>query len=273
MNNTMNHESIKEVVEQIEMPSGMAGELLTGCLQRKHRGGILFRHARLAAAITCVISIFMVGMPVYAAYDLYQTKNVDIFFTPDLSEERMKQLGEELAAIEGISSVKFIGAEEAWDTFAQEYLTEELTAAFAENPLADSASYRVTIGLDADSQTIVNQILQLDGVRHAGTLKEVARQTQAYIYFEPGTTLEQMEQVGENLCRMKGITSVTFINAEEAWETFKEIYLTEELAASFTGNPLKDSSNYTIIISSKADVKGIIRKIEKMEGVRKVQHS
>ena len=59
MNNTMNHETIKEAVEQIGMPEGLAGELLTGCLQRKHRGGILFRHARLAVAVTCVISIFM----------------------------------------------------------------------------------------------------------------------------------------------------------------------------------------------------------------------
>lgn len=176
MNNTMNHEPIKEAVEQIEMPEGMAGELLTGYLERRHRGGILFRHARLAYVITCVIAIFMVSMPVYAAYDLYQTKNVDIFFDPNLSQEQIDQIGENLTAIEGISSVKFIGAKEAWENFAQEYLTEELTASFTENPLADSASYRVTIRLDADSQTIVNQILQLDGVRHAGTLKEVSLQ-------------------------------------------------------------------------------------------------
>lgn len=275
MNNTMNHETIKEAVEQIGMPEGLAGELLTGCLQRKHRGGILFRHARLAVAVTCVISIFMMGMPVYAAYDIYQSKNLDVFFTPNLSEERMKQLGEELAAIEGISSVKFVGAEEAWENFAQEYLTEELTAAFAENPLADSASYRVAIRLDADSQTIINQILQLDGVRHTGTLKEIARQTQAYVYFEPGTTLEQMEQVGAALNQMEEVRSVTFISVEEAWDSFKKEYLTEDLVAFFpdTENPLEDCANYYIIIDSGTNIQAVLSKIEDMEGVRKVNHS
>lgn len=275
MNNTINHDLIKEVVAQIEMPEGMSGELLTGCLERKHRGGILFRHARLAYVVTCVIAILMVSMPVYAAYDLYQTKNVDIFFYPNLSQEQIEYIGENLTAIEGISSVKFIGAEEAWENFAQEYLTEELTAAFAENPLADSASYRVTIEPDADSQTIVNQILQLDGVRHAGTLKEIARQTQAYIYFEPGTTLEQMEQVGATLNQMEEVRSVTFISVEEAWDSFKKEYLTEDLVAFFpdTENPLEDCANYYIIIDSDTDIQAVLSKIEGMEGVRKVNHS
>lgn len=275
MNNTINHDLIKEVVAQIEMPEGMSGELLTGCLEKKHRGGILFCHARLAYAVTCVIAILMVSMPVYAAYDLYQTKNVDIFFYPNLSQEQIEYIGENLTAIEGISSVKFIGAEEAWENFAQEYLTEELTAAFAENPLADSASYRVTIEPDADSQAIVNQILQLDGVRHAGTLKEIARQTQAYIYFEPGTTLEQMEQVGAALNQMENVVSVTFISVEEAWDSFKKEYLTEDLVAFFpdTENPLEDCANCYIIINSSTDAQDIFSKIEKMEGVRKVQHS
>lgn len=277
MKHTMKQEQIREIVEQIEMPEGMAEELLTGCLERKHRGGILFRHARLAAVITCVISIFMVGMPVYAAYDLYQTKNVDIFFYPNLSQEQIEQIGENLYAIEGISSVKFIGAEEAWENFAQEYLTEELSASFTENPLADSASYRVTIGLDADSQTIINQILQLDGVRHAGTLKEVAlqKQAQAHIFFEPGTTLEQMEQVGAALNQMEEVKSVTFISVEEAWDSFKKEYLTEDLVAFFpdTENPLEDCANYYIIIDSDTDIQAVLSKIEKMEGVRKVSHS
>ena len=275
MNNTINRDLIKEVVAQIEMPEGMSGELLTGCLEKKHRGGILFRHARLAYAVTCVIAILMVSMPVYAAYDLYQTKNVDIFFYPNLSQEQIEYIGENLTAIEGISSVKFIGAEEAWENFAQEYLTEELTAAFAENPLADSASYRVTIEPDADSQAIVNQILQLDGVRHAGTLKEIARQTQAYIYFEPGTTLEQMEQVGAALNQMENVVSVTFISVEEAWDSFQKEYLTEDLVAFFpdTENPLEDCANYYIIIDSDADIQAVLSKIEKMEGVRKVNHS
>ena len=275
MNHTMKQEQIKEVVEQIEMPEGMSGELLSGCLQRKHRGGILFRHARLAYAVTCAIAILMVSMPVYAAYDLYQTKNVDIFFYPNLSQEQIEYIGENLTAIEGISSVKFIGAAEAWENFAQEYLTEELSASFTENPLADSASYRVTIGLEADSQTIINQILQLDGVRHAGTLKEVAlqKQAQARIYFEPGTTLEHMEQVGAALNLMEEVKSVTFTNADEAWDSFKKEYLTEDLTASFTENPLKDCANYYIIIDSDTDIQAVINKIDGMEGVRKVNHS
>lgn len=271
MNNTINHDLIKEVVAQIEMPEGMSGELLTGCLERKHRGGILFRHAKLAYVVTCVIAILMVSMPVYAAYDFYQSKFLAVFFNPNLSGEQIEQIGTQLSDIEGVASVQFVDAEKAWEAFSQEYLTQEQATAFAVNPLADSSSYVVTVRLDADTQAIEEQVLGIDGVRIAGPLKEM--DVPAVIFFEPGTTQEQITQVGENLRRMKGVLSVTFTSADEAWETFKEIYLTEELAASFTENPLSDCSNYTIIISSKADVKGIIRKIEKMKGVRKVNHS
>ena len=67
--------------------------------------------------------------------------------------------------MDGIVSVRFVSADDAWKDFAENYLPEELAASFDTNPLADSANYEVTVGLGADTQAVREQILQLAGVR------------------------------------------------------------------------------------------------------------
>ncbi len=76
-------------------------------------------------------------------------------------------------AMEGIYAVRFISAEEAWESFATEYLTDELKAAFPENPLTDSFNYQVTISLNANTKKVREQINRLEGVRHTSNLYEL----------------------------------------------------------------------------------------------------
>ncbi len=158
--------NLKKAIEEITMPQQMQEELLSGCRQKCRTKNTLFRYSRLIAATAAAIAVtFTVSIPVYAAYDLYQTKNIDVFFEQGVSQEQIDDVGEALSSMEGIYAVRFISAEEAFESFAKQYLTEELAASFDENPLADSFSYRVTIKLNADTAKIREQIAELDGVR------------------------------------------------------------------------------------------------------------
>lgn len=71
---------------------------------------------------------------------------------------------------------------------------------------------------------------------------------------------------------MDGVYAIRFISGDEAWNTFSGKYLTEELIASFTENPLADSSSYRVTVSLRADTKEIRSRIEQLEGVRKTSN-
>lgn len=162
----MKYEKIKNSLKEIVMPEQMKKDLFEGCLSHSHTDNFRFRYSRqAAAAMTAAIALFVTGMPAYAAYDLYQTKNLSVFFEKGLEKEQIDELGEILSSMEGISSVRFIGADKAWESFAESYLTEELAASFHTNPLADSASYEVTVSLGSDTKKIRAEIERLEGVR------------------------------------------------------------------------------------------------------------
>lgn len=162
----MRYEELKDSIKKIAMPEQMKENLINGCRSRRHTDNFRFRHSRAAAALLTAAAILLtVSMPAYAAYDLYQTKNLAVFFDYGTDREQIDELGEALSAMDGIVSVRFVSADDAWKDFAENYLTEELAASFDTNPLADSANYEVTVGLSADTQAVREQILQLTGVR------------------------------------------------------------------------------------------------------------
>ena len=162
----MRYEKLKQSIQEITMPKQMKESLINGCQSRRHTDNFWFRNSRTAAAVlTAAVIALTASMPAYAAYDLYQTKNLAVFFDYDIEREQIDELGEALSTMDGIISVRFVSADDAWKDFAENYLTEELAASFDTNPLADSANYEVTVGLGADTQAVREQILQLAGVR------------------------------------------------------------------------------------------------------------
>lgn len=161
-------------IRQLTMPEQMKKELVENCKKKVHTKNTLFRYSRLitASAVTAAL-LLIVSVPAYAGYDLHQTKNLNIYFDSGISMEQIESIGRELHAMEDIYSMRYVGPEEAWQVFANEYLTDELAACFTENPLADSASYRVTVKLGANTEEVRNQIAQLEGVRHIFNLYEM----------------------------------------------------------------------------------------------------
>ncbi len=174
--NNFNEKAFIDTIQNLTMPEQMAETLAKNCINSKHTGNFLFRYSKLAVAAIMVLLLTAVGTTSHAAYQLYQIKNVNVFFDSDITKERLNAIGEELNSMEGVYSVRFVSSDEAWNTFCRNYLTDDLAAQFTENPLADSFSYHVIIELGADDEKIAEQISKLEGVRHVSNLKEQKRQ-------------------------------------------------------------------------------------------------
>lgn len=96
------------------------------------------------------------------------------------------------------------------------------------------------------------------------------------VFFEKDTTQERIDEIGEQIRNLDGVTRVTYTSAEEAWDTFKESYFATapELAEGFKDdNPLADSSNYTVNINNIDEQKKYVDIIGRMDNVRQVNYS
>lgn len=89
---------------------------------------------------------------------------VTVYFNVDITEERKEEIGNELLAIDGVTGVGYTSAEEAWEVFAKEYLSEDIVLSFGgENPLKDSANY--TVYFSEIKEEAVRAIEGIEGVR------------------------------------------------------------------------------------------------------------
>lgn len=170
---TIMEKDLNQAVTGITMPERMADELLTDCLHAKHTKNFRFRYSKLIAAALAVIISTAVSTTSYAAYNLYQIKNLMVFFDYGITQEQIDAIGQELSGISGLYALRFKSGDEAWMEFQRQYLTEDTASQFMENPLKDSSSYCVTVKLDADTKALREQIEQIDGVRLVNDLNEL----------------------------------------------------------------------------------------------------
>lgn len=117
---------------------------------------------------------------------------ITVFFNEDATDEQKQAIGEQLAEHEGVSDVRYVSAEEAWEEFQKEYFGDnpELAEGFKDdNPLASSDNYEVYMQtIDGDDQSLVarsrslsatqNELVEfaqsLDGVREVNKSDVVA---------------------------------------------------------------------------------------------------
>lgn len=98
------------------------------------------------------------------------------------------------------------------------------------------------------------------------------------VFFDKGVTEEQILTVikpdieKRTEVRKDG---VIYISAEEAWESFKDVYFegNEDYAEGFTQNPLEDFANLEVYLNDVSQQAGLVTYIEHMEGVREVKQS
>ena len=90
--------------------------------------------------------------------------SVTVFFDQGIEETRIQEIGDMIAKRPEVSDIRFISAEQAWESFKQEYLGEYADG-FTENPLADSANYEIYLNDVSMQSALVTYLESTDGVR------------------------------------------------------------------------------------------------------------
>ena len=96
------------------------------------------------------------------------------------------------------------------------------------------------------------------------------------VFFDEGMDEEQIRSIGSQIQSWSEVREARYLSAEEAWESFKSEYFEgmEELAEGFEAdNPLANSSSYEIYLKDISNQDMIVKRLEGMEGVRKVRYS
>lgn len=104
---------------------------------------------------------------------------VTVLFEDGISQEQIDQIGEEIGKRAEVSEYNYISAEDAWNSFKEDYFGEnqELAEGFEEdNPLVNSSSYEIYMNDISMQPTLVAFLQSLDGVREVRQ-SEVAANT------------------------------------------------------------------------------------------------
>lgn len=95
------------------------------------------------------------------------------------------------------------------------------------------------------------------------------------VLFDEGTTEEQIAAIGEQIVQNTAVEEedLKYTSAEDAWKQFSSD-LSDTLVESFgKDNPLKDSASYTISLKNVNKQSELVKYIEQIDGVRKVNRS
>mgnify|MGYP006955565922 FL=1 len=104
----------------------------------------------------------------YMVKHVESTVGITVLFDENLTEQDIQGLGEIIHQRPEIREMYYISAEDAWNSFKEEYFAghEELAEGFAEdNPLAGSASYEIFLNDISQQDELVAYLQGLDGVR------------------------------------------------------------------------------------------------------------
>ena len=96
------------------------------------------------------------------------------------------------------------------------------------------------------------------------------------VFFEENLEDSKVEAIGDALRDRDDVLKVTYVSADEAWDTFKDEYFGEskDLAEGFKDdNPLAGSDNYEVYMKDAESQKEVVKFAEGLDGVRKVNKS
>lgn len=95
------------------------------------------------------------------------------------------------------------------------------------------------------------------------------------VFFDEGISESRIQDIGEDIKKRTEVRAIEFVSAEEAWESFKDVYFegNEEYAVGFSENPLANSANYEIYLNDISQQSGLVTYLESIDGVRDVKQS
>lgn len=111
----------------------------------------------------CVIVNFRTAMT-----DLENTVTISVFFDEGVTDENITMIGQQIRLRDEVNTLDFISAEEAWKQYAEEKFDDPQAAIDAfqgDNPLKNSASYKITLKDLSNQAEFVQYLKSLTGVR------------------------------------------------------------------------------------------------------------
>lgn len=103
---------------------------------------------------------------------------ITVFFDEEATDAQIKKIGDELKSQGGVLKVNFVSADEAWDSFKDEYFgdAKELADGFKDdNPLSGSDNYEVYMSDVSKQKDVVSYAEKLDGVSKVNKSDVVAK--------------------------------------------------------------------------------------------------
>lgn len=151
------------------------------------RRNLLFSLASIGTIVSCLFlfGIFYCIIVNFksAMNDLKNTVTISVFFDEGISDENIELIGEQIRLRSEVNTMDFISADEAWESYARKRYAdnyEEAMASFAgDNPLKNSASYKITMKDLSNQAEFVSYLKSLDGVRKVKTSEVTADGIQA----------------------------------------------------------------------------------------------
>ncbi len=126
----------------------------------------------LASVATIAACLFLFGI-LYAILANFQNMlqtaekgvSVTVFFNAGTSDERMEEIGQQIARRTEVSEVEFKSDDEAWTTFGPQYFGEDYAEGFRENPLEGYDSYEVFLSDVSMQDALVTWLKSIPEVR------------------------------------------------------------------------------------------------------------
>lgn len=138
----------------------------------------------LASVGTIAACIFLLGMFYailanfqYAVKETSKKVYIEAFFDYGIDDEKVEKIGSIIKKRVEVEKITYISPEEAWEEFKEDYFKEapELAEGFADdNPLANSASYKIYLNDVSMQPALKKYISKIDGVRKVKGSEQVA---------------------------------------------------------------------------------------------------
>ena len=113
-------------------------------------------------------------------------------------------------------------------------------------------------------------VTNVDNIAH-----KVEQEVPITVFFDEGTTDEQMQEVGNLIQARPEVERVEFESGDQAWQNFKDKYFQGSDAADGfkDDNPLENSSNYQVYLNQIEKQTELVNYIQSLEHVREVNQS
>ena len=113
-------------------------------------------------------------------------------------------------------------------------------------------------------------VTNVDNIAH-----KVEQEVPITVFFDEGTTDEQMQEVGNLIQARQEVERVEFESGDQAWQNFKDKYFqgSDAVDGFKDDNPLVNSSNYQVYLNQIEKQTELVNYIQSLEHVREVNQS